>query len=707
MPAADEGTRTQEFQKQAERIRNELGINKDEQQSTKVDRDKVLDNFIQWKAQTLDKPYGVFDYEQVPAEILIGVAEVDKDLGKQLEALEKREYALKASLSPINPMFVRDWVENRAQLSAEGIMPIRAERELRVFAVESNLENVAQLLGSEQGGPAFKEGLVERYNIDLSATPEDEQNIKIIDTIREDIRGKVSELVARHTGKASSTSNWHVTGVIDNNHEIVQKDLQVLVYDTLHKIYPEDGIDPAKAGADIMVAYAPNIAQKGEYFKLTDNIVELSYSTLGAIVPTNNALNHEQMLNAAIANNVEMSPMVLVDKIDNGQVAEGYSIASQEKKGTKLAFKAVSFTHNPDEIKALQEEVANGLPERISPQLSVAEMRELQKINVSTYIPARLLEKQINDRFARSKQSSLDITFAEAITSELSVAGSTSDETKTLMADITGYSKASRYLAEVDMDAAPIFRPMINKIADVARLTGGLQNDFAGDSLRVIYVKDQELRKLYGADYKPSAFFHLKEVERTFLLSIAAHQIKANYEGEMTQVVANTAYGAAFIENLNSAGNADWERVKTDINNESNANVKNAKAFLYAKARIEQDGKFGIKSLSVSGDCTFSYGQKRTSEELATAEGSRIEKSEHLSAQNFDAKREVLENVARSKGIAVDSQTFNSITDETLKNLFEQTPDPKSSEIVYVLDIEEALKVPAVKDVLETLQVPV
>jgi hypothetical protein len=709
------------------KIREALDLKEGELFPTdQLESDKKLEKFLDFKEKLFDRnennPYGVYEFQPLPASMFSAIEVADPEFAEALDLLEKKELALKTSLSPINPLFLKHRLANKEVFEATGEIKLGPEVEAHAFAVSIGLEDVQKLLDdTEHADHAdFKSRIVRKFNIDLTEVAEEEHSAHILDAIREDTRDRVNKLVQNHTGHTSSTSNWHVTGIITDSPENVTKDLQVLVYDTLNKIYSPDKIDPARAGHDFMVTYCPDTVQSTTFFKLNESTVEASYSTLGTINQANNALNMGLMARQPLPKDVELSPFMYIDKTNDGAVPENYYKATNDRKGTTFAFRPVALTHSPEQIDQMRAEVVAALPEKFSPKLTVSEMREIQEIKVASFTPLRAIEQHTLDKFKNNDISpEVYINVGEAEVAQVrlvkveNIAPVVTDRrgnSAALMTDFSGYSKMSQHLTSLEMDASELIQPLMQKIAAVVEKTNGLCDDFAGDSVRIIYPSEDVIRKMHGEKYKKSLYTGLGSAEKTLLTEIAIFKLKENHERDFEDIVktAHEGQGAQFMELLNVTAEKvpseeDFATARQVISSEQDPKVKNALGYVYARAKVEASkGALGIKSFSVTGNCSMSFSGSSTDLDRTKSESRRTVSNENLSAMAFDLKRSEMEYASRHSSIVIDKESYDKLLNPEIRQLLSEIK-LESGKIAYGIDIQEALRNRVVNDVFASL----
>lgn len=743
-------------------------VNYKEIESNSEKMDEYLDKFLSFKKSKMSqssKNYGIFSYKRLSTSHQHILEDHDKAFSEFITRLEERELVLKASISSIPPEVLKTMVYNKAVLDEDKESELFGEKDPHTFAMSFSLENVRDRISSpslntdlvyfinENGLKTqitYRDYLIKTFNISLEITSVQTLQInndadKVIDlnidtilnTIRESLRDDAGKLIKRHSGIPATTTNSHVTGVIVDDPKNAQAGLQIFIIDSLNKLYPDKKYDLKTAGRDLMVSFG-STKQSSKLVRLTDGSLIVSYATNeGNINQVNNAVSYEKVLKALETYNKAdlMSPFVIVDKVSNMSPDPDNGVFQVENKAkkTKFSVKPIQIDLNITSEENRSRINTNLLEFSKSTYVDfdVKTVRELQKYRFG-FLSGEEIQRIAEDKIKGKPISELvkdledntaigNISFGITGIDEFEEA----EKVSSIMSDISGYSLAGEILKEFNVDAASVFIPLISDIASFVERTGGLQDNFAGDSINIIYASNQDMKTLRGDSYSPSDFEMLSPAQKAFYAEIAIHTIKDNYEARLGNLLKDTKYMSLVNsiegnktgeDNLSDIDNEKLQEVKRLLSSEQDKNIKLAMSYYYVSliARL-RGGKLDLKSMSALSDCSIELvgptSLREAHDEADQNTAHNITNTETLKAGKFDSDRYVLEDVARKNAIVMDKASFdklktantiNSLT-ISIEDLFTKVIDDKTQKEVYVLKLEDARSNQSIKAMLKTL----
>lgn len=632
--------------------------------------DAILDAFIAFKRRRNgNTAYGLYEYAPLEQNAVTELTQGNESLRILIAEAERREFCLKASLSPLSPIFAQTIVEHENEFRTHQIITTSPHTEKRVFAVSLRMDHIKTTLENDTG---FKQELCARLTISPTVSGE-----MCIDAARNAIRERVFSFAKQHTGFAMSTSNWHITGALYNDSASIITSLKLSIHAWAELLYGANIPVPELLAQDILCAFAPYENQQSRYALLGtaqngEWIVAQQMATNNLINQTNNALNYQAIADAIKAmpsssGPATVTPLVIVHRIDqDGTVPEGFVAVTNPKKRSIFIVRPIGTERtdkDPDPV----------YPKSWNAELSTSQMRNLQQYRLDSFVSPKKLEQYLLDAHENSMPRTMSLTDAIVLDAEMD--GSAS------MPDITGYSLMSQILAQdCNIDASEIFLPLIRNLTDIGIAMGAWIDEYAGDSIRLIFTDP--------ANQSPNPS------EKNVLFSIAAWRAQQQFDDAMTNLVKEQSLADATAPFVNAWSKQDLSAMRTAVTafpNE-NKNLKLAQAFLYGREYIRATygkDKYGMKTVSAKSACEFHY---QGIGGATVADASVSHGKEILHAPEFDKERAQLETIAHEPGqwLVCNSSIYTRIELPWLKQLCTKSGN------AYSIDVGKALADPRV-----------
>ncbi len=605
--------------------------------------DAILDDFIAWKrASRTDAPYGLYDYAPLsPAETNRFVSG-DESLQKLVQEAERREFCLKASLSPLNPLFIQTILEQEKELQETKRVAVSPNVQKRVFAISLRMERLKNRM---EHNDDFARGLSARLGIEPGRNAE-----QIADAARDAIRKQVFAFAKKHTGFAMSTSNWHITGALYNDSASVITELKTSIRAWAKLLYSDAIPEPALLAKDILCAFAPYENQQAHYAMLGatkqgEYIVAQQLATNNLINQTNNALNYQAISDAIEQAKLSeepktITPLLIVHRPnDDDSIPEGFVRVLNPKKRSVFVIRPLSIERSdkdPDPV----------YPPQWNEAVSVAKMRDLQRYRLDSFVSPKKLEQYLLGKPQGEGIGTLLVENAILLDAEMD--GSAS------MPDVTGYSLMSQILAkDCAIDASEIFLPLMQTLTRIGIAMDAWVDEYAGDSIRLIFTDPE------GQTPNPS--------EKNALFSIAAHQAQQRFDQTVIATLEADKHDPDVAAFLRAWQSKDLAAMRSCVNAaKKSKDRKLAMAFAYGREYIRityGNDKYGMKTVSAQSSCAFHYQGIDTA---AVSHGKEI-----LSAPSFDKERTDLERIAHEPGqwLVINKAIYDGINMPWMKKL--------------------------------------
>jgi len=624
----------------------------------------VLQKYLDWKAITHPESTGELrEYTPIGEKIL---QSYPAEAQEKLKRLEAREFALKYSIASLPPAFVETIIANPALLEQEDLTSVEILKELepKTFAIALPLEQTAKKIGSD---PKYKKRLCTKLDI------EDTDDKAVIHHLRERLRKNAYETVNDTYGVASSTSNWHVTGVMCGKTDEVMFKAKGFLIDTLELL--EMGGD--EAYEDVRMCISPYTEQKTTFEELAKT--SSGRRVCGRDFPggnidiVNNMLSPDEKTLKQFKEKPTCLMMVqeatAIDW-DTGDPSKkeyfGFIRIQHYRKGSRACVKQINLS---DIKKPLEES-------KYTPkQITTRQMLQMQNFLVETFIPPEVAEdfvyNQIVGGVKLNNIETLSLSDPEILKSFLS-----SVEGNVVMPDLNSYSRIKQTLTyQFGTEPSETLNPLMKTFAELGNKYGALVDNWAGDSLRYVFPNAKSLHDL-NVSTENIQNGELSPQQRSVLFSIASKKALDSFVEEKRKMVDPDFLNVC--DELNEllkirngisreTDKPGWKKASDNFTKKFSETVQavkvlkdvenardkmNAMAFLATISMAEADKKgFGVKIVGVKEDKCIFHG--------AGLEKGRLVGTERIENPRFDALRGGFENIVRGSTMVIDKETYN------------------------------------------------